>query len=155
MESVSPRRSLDDVPLVFEVPVFFELSDGSPSWSEHGCGALRQNRRRNASIATAVTPSGLWLASHGLVRFRLQISMLVRVSMADVVQSKSTGLGSSDWPRACCRRGGKGTRKERLYNSPLQQTARPSTALRAAPVRPQLKGIVLSWLWQLRPERVL
>ena len=69
--------------------------------------------------------------------------MLVRVSMADVVQSKSTGLGSSDWPRACCCCTGKGTRKERPYNLPLQQTARPSASLRYAPVRPQLKGVVL------------
>ena len=29
------------------------------------------------------------------------------------------------------------------HNKPLQQTARPSTALRAVPVRPQLKGVVL------------
>jgi len=146
MESVSSRRSLDVVPLVFEFPVFFELSDGFPSWSEHGGGALRQNRRRNPSIATAVAPSGQWLASHGLALFRFQVSMLVRASRADVVQSKSTRLGSSDWPKACGCRTGKGSRKERQYNSPLQQTARPSTALRAAPVRPQLKGMVLSRL---------
>ena len=40
--------------------------------------------------------------------------------------------------------GGRGERIEqrRRYNKPLQQTARPSTALRAAPVRPQLKGVV-------------
>jgi len=38
------------------------------------------------------------------------------------------------------------SRRERLANKPLQQTARPSTALRAAPVRPQLKGVVLSRL---------
>ena len=72
----------------------------------------------------------------------------VRVSRADVVQSKSTRLGSSDWPRARCGRTGEGSRNERLYNKPLQQTARPSTALRAAPVRPQLKGMVLYELRQ-------
>jgi len=75
--------------------------------------SFRRNRRRNPSIATAVAPSSLWLASYGLARFGFRVSMLlVRVSRADVVQSKSTGLGSSDWPRAYCRRGGKGTRKE-------------------------------------------
>ena len=36
-----------------------------------------------------------------------------------------------------------GIDKTSPYNKPLQQTARPSTALRAAPVRPQLKGVVL------------
>ena len=46
MESSSSRRSPDDVPLVFEVPVFFELSDGSPSWSRHGAGALRRSGSR-------------------------------------------------------------------------------------------------------------
>jgi len=33
-------------------------------------------------------------------------------------------------------------RQKRLYNKPLQQTARPSASLRSTPVRPQLKGVV-------------
>ena len=76
-----------------------------------------------------------------------------RPCVPDGYAASCTGLACISGPRRTSVVGAADRVEKGRTNKPLQQTARASAALRAAPTRPQLKGVVLSGLCRSGPDR--